>query len=216
MALDLTAMRNSALRVTRLLCVPCVGVDAGVGEEVGHAEPGAGVLDVRLPARLLDDVGVGVALEEPGLGPDQDLAETEALHDLLRRGTPASRIDMLQATGIKRVVDARQLPLSRRRGFSKSGLGAALADTGIRYEHAPELRNPKPIQDRYTAGDVDGGATDYRAHLHKASHPALIQLADSVADESPLRVEESHDPCHRAPTAGAIAERLPRVAIVHL
>ncbi len=127
-------------------------------------------------------------------------------------------IARLQAAGVKRVVDVRELPLSRRRGFSKSALAHALADVGIQYEHVRALGNPKPNRDRYKGGDVAGGARIYRAHLHNGSAGALVDLAESVDGVTTclLCVEPEHDTCHRAVIAGAIAERLPRLAVVHL
>lgn len=41
------------------------------------------------------------------------------------------------------VVDVRLNAISRKKGFSKTALRTALADAGIRYEHRPELGNPK-------------------------------------------------------------------------
>jgi uncharacterized protein (DUF488 family) len=127
-------------------------------------------------------------------------------------------IERLQTARIERVVDVRELPLSRHRGFSKTPLRDALARAGIRYEHVRDLGNPKPTRDRYKRGDVDGGAREYRAHLHNGSYPALIELADSLLDENTclLCVEHEHQTCHRSVIAGAVAERLPRVAIEHL
>jgi uncharacterized protein (DUF488 family) len=132
--------------------------------------------------------------------------------------TPDELIARLQAAKVDRVVDVRELPLSRRRGFSKSTLAAALERAGIRYQHARALGNPKPFRERYKDGDVRGGARKYRAHLHNGSYPALVELADALSHQKIclLCVEETHDRCHRAVIAGAIAERLPRVAIVHL
>ena len=132
--------------------------------------------------------------------------------------SPRELIERLHAAGVERVVDVRELPLSRRRGFSKSRLAAALEHAGIRYEHVRALGNPKPYRDRYKSGDVDGGARAYRSHLHNGSYPALVELADSLPSVKTclLCVEESHAACHRAVIAGAVAERLPRVAIVHL
>lgn len=132
--------------------------------------------------------------------------------------SPAELIERLQAAGVDRVVDVRELPLSRRPGFSKQALAAALEDVGIAYEHARALGNPKRHRTRYKAGDVAGGARAYRAHLHKGSYSALVELAESIdaAKTCLLCVEPEHDTCHRAVIAGAIAERLPRVAVVHL
>ena len=134
------------------------------------------------------------------------------------RSTPDTLVSELKAAGVERVVDVRELPLSRRRGFSKSALASALEASGIRYEHVRELGNPKPLRDRFKAGDIEGGAKAYRAHLHNGSRFALIELAETIGDEKTclLCVEESHAVCHRAIIAGAIAERLPQLAVVHL
>ena len=80
--------------------------------------------------------------------------------------TPDSLIECLREAGVQRVVDVRELPLSRRYGFSKSALAAALARAGIRYEHMRELGNPKLYRNQYKAGDVEGGSRAFRSHLH--------------------------------------------------
>jgi len=48
----------------------------------------------------------------------------------------------LRAAGIARVIDVRQLPLSRRAGFSKRQLAAGLAEAGIGYVHLRALGTP--------------------------------------------------------------------------
>ena len=127
-------------------------------------------------------------------------------------------IERLKAAHVERVVDVRDLPHSRRAGFSKTPLQEALTSAGIEYEHVRDLGNPKPTRDRYKRGDVDGGAREYRAHLHNGSYPALVALAESLAGAKTclLCFEHAHETCHRAVIAGAVAERLPRVAIEHL
>jgi uncharacterized protein (DUF488 family) len=132
--------------------------------------------------------------------------------------TLSQLVQRLQEARIERVVDVRELPLSRRPGFSKTSLAVTLSAAGIRYVHTRALGNPKPHRDRYKRGDVDGGARAYRAHLHNGSHGALVQLAEEIGYERTclLCVEARHEVCHRAVIAGAVAERLPRVAVVHL
>jgi uncharacterized protein (DUF488 family) len=132
--------------------------------------------------------------------------------------TPPELVERLKTAGVKRVVDVRELPLSRRRGFSKSPLATTLEAAGIEYKHVRELGNPKPTRDRYKGGDTEGGAREYRAHLYNGSYPALVELAESLAGVKTclLCVEASHSECHRAVIAGAVAERLDAVSVVHL
>ena len=55
-------------------------------------------------------------------------------------------IACLQAAQVKTVVDVRELPLSCKKGFSKSAFCAALSAHDIAYLHAPALGCPKPIR----------------------------------------------------------------------
>jgi uncharacterized protein (DUF488 family) len=57
----------------------------------------------------------------------------------------------LRRAGVRIVIDVRELPLSRKRGFSKGALAEALATARIRYSHMRSLGCPKPIRDRHRA-----------------------------------------------------------------
>jgi uncharacterized protein (DUF488 family) len=52
-------------------------------------------------------------------------------------------IAALQGAGVSHVADVRQLPLSRRAGFSKRMLDASLEAEGISYSHFKQLGTPK-------------------------------------------------------------------------
>src|SRR6266545_2165581 len=49
---------------------------------------------------------------------------------------PEALVAELRAAGVRRVIDVRFRPQSRRPGMSKTRLGALLAEHGIAYEHA--------------------------------------------------------------------------------
>lgn len=127
-----------------------------------------------------------------------------------------SLVAALHTAGIKRLVDVRELPLSRRHGFSKTRLAAALADAGIVYEHVRALGNP--YRDLYRAGRLNEGAAQYRAHLANGSREALLELARSLRHAATciLCVEESHEACHRALVAEALRAEIPRLRVVNL
>lgn len=115
-------------------------------------------------------------------------------------------------------LDVRELPLSRKRGFSKTALAAALGDVEIEYEHVRALGNPKPYRELYKTGRLDEGVERYRAHLHNGSYPALIELSETI-DETPtclLCFETAHDECHRAVIVDALEQRLGGLDVVHL
>jgi uncharacterized protein (DUF488 family) len=126
-------------------------------------------------------------------------------------------IDELLGAGVERLVDVRELPLSRRRGFSKTALSEALREVGIEYVHVRALGNPKPNRERYWAGDVEGGAAVYRKHLNNGSRSALLELAESLgADQACLLCfERDHAECHRDVIVEALQELRPGLAVDH-
>ena len=79
----------------------------------------------------------------------------------------------LTKAGVAQVIDVRQLPLSRRPGFSKSPLSAALAEQGIGYVHLKALGTPKPGRDAAKKGD--------RATL-KAVYAGQLELPEAQAE----------------------------------
>src|SRR3954453_21108705 len=60
----------------------------------------------------------------------------------------------LLAAGITRLIDVRELPISRRRGFAKRALSEALADAGIVYVHLRGLGDPKEGREAARVGDL--------------------------------------------------------------
>jgi uncharacterized protein (DUF488 family) len=124
----------------------------------------------------------------------------------------------LKSLDVDVVLDVRELPLSRRRGFSKTSLGRALEAGGIRYEHDRRLGNPQPYRDLYRAGEAKAGAAAFRAHLQNGSSAAVLELAERLRSESVclLCVEDDAEQCHRAVIVETLRERLPRLVVRHL
>jgi len=105
-------------------------------------------------------------------------------------------ITRLQTAQVKTVVDVRELPLSRKKGFSKSAFCAALSAHGIAYLHAPALGCPKPIRNQYKA---DGNWQTYTREFLK-----YIQTQ-----------EADYSTCHRTYVARA-ARQLGGPTVMHL
>jgi uncharacterized protein (DUF488 family) len=61
---------------------------------------------------------------------------------------PVSFLRLLKLHKIDLIVDVRQIPLSRKKGFSKNQLKQMLAKGGIDYFHMQALGAPKVIRDR--------------------------------------------------------------------
>ncbi len=109
---------------------------------------------------------------------------------------------LLRANRVDRVIDVRELPLSRRRGFSKTPLGEALAGAGIDYVHLRIAGNPY----RALRSDVERCLSLYRAHL-EASPEVIAAVIDAAHGHRAALLCFEREPhvCHRSIIAAGIA-----------
>lgn len=113
----------------------------------------------------------------------------------------------LDAAGVRRVIDTREAPLSRKRGFSKTPLKTALAAQGIDYVHLKALGTPKPLRDAYKKShDFAPLAKAYDRLLDERAED-MIKAFD-LAKELPsalLCYEAEAHLCHRSVLARRMA-----------
>ncbi len=110
-------------------------------------------------------------------------------------------VAMLVERGVAQVLDVRELPLSRRKGFSKTALGEALASKGIAYVHMREAGNPY----RALKDDTERCLALFREHLD--AHPEVVAQVEAAVDAHRtvlLCFEGDARCCHRS----VIVERL--------
>lgn len=115
----------------------------------------------------------------------------------------------LKAEGVSTLVDVRELPLSRRKGFSKNQLAAMLEQHGIQYRHRRELGAPREIRHELReTGDYRKYFARFNAYL-KTQTTALENLLEECAGAVALMCFE-RDPkeCHRS----AVARELGKLA----
>lgn len=125
-------------------------------------------------------------------------------------------IAALKAAGVERVIDVRALPLSRRPGFSKSALRAALEHAGIEYVHLKALGTPAEGRAAARAGRHADLERIYAGQLELPE--AIAQSAQMLAlsEEKPsalLCMEREPAHCHRALLLKAVA---PDAEVEHL
>ena len=121
-----------------------------------------------------------------------------ALADFLR---------VVAQAGVRRVVDVREMPLSRKRGFSKAPLASALETAGIGYLHMRSLGCPKPIRDRYRSDQDWGAYTSAFMEYLSMQSTAIDELARLCMEQSSALLCYETDParCHRTYVARAAA-----------
>lgn len=117
---------------------------------------------------------------------------------------------MLADAGVERLVDVRELPISRRRGFAKSALAAALAEHSVEYVHARSMGNPKEFRDLYKAGKVAEGRAGFEDLLASARVNELHELSRTIQEKRSalMCVEDDEDVCHRQVIFAALREKV--------
>jgi uncharacterized protein (DUF488 family) len=130
--------------------------------------------------------------------------------------TMAEFLAALGKAGVKRVIDVRALPLSRRPGFSKSPLRAALGEAGIDYVHLKALGTPSEGRSAARAGRHDDLKRIYAGQLELPEAMVQVEQMLELAAEKPsalLCYERDPAECHRSLLLAAAA---PGASVTHL
>ena len=124
----------------------------------------------------------------------------------------------LTACGVAQVIDIRDVPISRKRGFSKNALSDALAAIGIAYVYFKELGDPKPGREAARRGEFAVFRKIYGQHLKNPDARAALAAAAQTAGEAVsclMCFERANEHCHRTIVAVALAEKA-GFAVKHL
>lgn len=118
------------------------------------------------------------------------------------------------------LVDVRLNAISRKAGYSKRALAAALEEAGIRYIHDPRLGNPKENRAGYAELGSEAGTRareGFRKLLDTEQPAAAVQdLSALLAAHSVallcFEADERH--CHREQVIAAAREAQPSLTLV--
>jgi len=116
----------------------------------------------------------------------------------------------LRNAGVATLLDIRDLPLSRRAGFSKRQLQAAVEEAGLGYVHLKGLGTPK--EGRVAARERDYPKFWSIVDRQMATPAAALDLdrATELAQAAPcclMCYEADHRTCHRLRVAEALERR---------
>jgi uncharacterized protein (DUF488 family) len=132
---------------------------------------------------------------------------------------PAELVAELEAAGVRRVLDVRFRPQSRRPGMSKTRLGELLGDHGIAYEHRKPLGTPPDIRWLFKAGRTEEARTAFAAHIED-NHAADLDALAAELGHAPATVlmclEADPASCHRRVVAERLRARLPQLQVIDL
>lgn len=109
-------------------------------------------------------------------------------------------IDILHAHGVKALVDVRELPLSRKPGFSKKVLALALEKENIEYIHMRSLGAPREVRHKLRE---DGNWENYCQQYNLILDECEDDLAElqKLAQQSKIVLlcfERDFSICHRS------------------
>jgi uncharacterized protein (DUF488 family) len=142
--------------------------------------------------------------------------------DLATIGYEGCTIDTVLATlrdaRVGLLIDVRAVARSRKPGFSKRQLAAALDRAGIGYVHLQGLGTPKPGRDAVRAGHPERMEVIFRDHMTSDRAQVELVQAKSLARERPsclLCFERDHTMCHRRLVAEMIVAETGQV-VQHL
>jgi uncharacterized protein (DUF488 family) len=111
-------------------------------------------------------------------------------------------IRALSEAHVDTLLDVREIPISRRKGFSKTALANAIRDSGMSYVHERRLGSPKPVRNRLKdSKDFVMFFKEYDAYL-ETQQALLIEMAEDLGGTVALMCyEKDHRQCHRSSVA---------------
>jgi uncharacterized protein (DUF488 family) len=124
---------------------------------------------------------------------------------------PDAVLAALKDAKVQILVDTRAVAASRKPGFSKRALSAALDEAGITYLHLQKLGTPADGRAAARAGRMDVLWRIYDKHLKTPDAiedmDALLALVGSGKRVCLLCFEREPSHCHRSRIAGIVHER---------
>jgi len=121
----------------------------------------------------------------------------------------AEFIGRLKKHGISMLVDVREIPASRKSGFSKNALSEHLQSAKIKYLHVKELGSPKTLREKLKEDkNYDLFFAEYGKYLKTKLDVVKKLYRDIISHELSclLCFEREPSQCHRKVVAEKIKE----------
>ena len=120
-------------------------------------------------------------------------------------------ISVLNRNNIELLIDVRDLPLSRKKGFSKNSLATELQEHGIKYVHLKGLGDPKPGRLAARSGNYKLFTKIFNNHLKTDIAIKDLEAACKLVEaynSCLMCFECEHEKCHRSIVANAMTKKL--------
>lgn len=108
-------------------------------------------------------------------------------------------IEQLKENNVQILIDIRERPLSRKKGFSKKSLTAALAAEDINYLHIKELGSPSELRKKLREDKDYSYFFDEFSNYLSSKKDSLLEVLEVIQNSIGclLCYEKSHEECHR-------------------
>ena len=127
------------------------------------------------------------------------------------KAKPDAVLSELKRSRVDLLVDTRAVAASRRPGFSKRQLAAALDEAGIAYVHLQKLGTPAEGRQAARSGDFEALWRIYDKHIKtpeaQAALGELLALIKSGKRVCLLCYERDPNECHRSRIAALVKKR---------
>ena len=126
-----------------------------------------------------------------------------------QQATQAAVLSALREAGVEVLADVRARPLSRKPGFSKTALKAAVEEAGMAYRHFRDVGTPPEGREAARRGDRETLAQVYAGQLELPEALAAMAELRALALEKRtclLCYCREADKCHRSLLIKALLE----------
>lgn len=127
------------------------------------------------------------------------------------RSNLADFVATLKLANVDTLVDVRERAQSRRPGFSKKALQAALVMAGIEYLHLPQLGDPKEGREAARAGKMSTFLEIYNDAINQPPAQEALNYLEKLASKKKICLmcfERDQKDCHRKIVADKLEVRL--------
>lgn len=139
------------------------------------------------------------------------LAQNTAIYTIGYEGRGLEEFaECLKNSGVETLVDVRDIPLSRKKGFSKTPLSQYLHEIGIEYVHLKQLGSPKDLREKVKEdGDYIYFFKEYSEYiqLQQDTVETLYDIVVSRANTCIMCYERDANYCHRLVVAEEVKKR---------
>jgi len=121
-----------------------------------------------------------------------------------------SFVNVLKLNNIQELLDVRDIPISRKKGFSKRWLSEILRNNGIEYIHVKELGDPKELRSKIQSKEISWEEFRQKFLRFLEQRIGIIQNIVNMNHTKNICLmcfEANYKQCHRSLIAEVIEER---------